>query len=161
MTDTPHSPRKCADIDDEQFMAAVAATAPRHGVCWRNRGDVRATLERMLGATIPEKLFLAKARKLGRRRKLEGCTDCSCRGDYHLPRECHARRCCYPRDHDWSTHPGYDPSWEADECPAYDPAAFEKAIADSVAALNMAALPQPASRLVPFDLGRPATLIIG
>lgn len=87
---------KCADIDDDVFLAAVAATTPMHpGLSvWRFRGDVKTTLDEMLGHPIPERLFLAKARKLGLKGKLSGCTDCTCRGDYHLPEECRARRCC-------------------------------------------------------------------
>ena len=106
-------------------MAAVAETPPMHsGGWWRHRRDVQATLERALGTGVPEKVFLAKARKLGFKRKLEGCTRCTCRGDYHLPRECRLRRCCYDSAFDWTTHPGYDPSWEDDvlpDVPAPDP----------------------------------------
>lgn len=99
-------------------MAAVAATPPTApGCCWRNRWDVRATLEQALRHEVPEKLFLAKARKLGQKRKLEGCTRCTCRGDYHTPRECKLYRCCYDRAFDWTTHPEYDPSWEDDVLP--------------------------------------------
>jgi hypothetical protein len=107
---------KCADISDDVFLAAVADTPPVWpGSCWRMRQDVRVTLEQALGHEVPEKLFLAKARKLGQKRKLEGCTDCSCRGDYHLPRECRLHGCCYNGDDfDWRTHPAYDPSWEDD-----------------------------------------------
>ena len=78
---------KAADISDEVFMDAVAATAPMHaGATWRARWDVRETLEQKLGIEVPEKLFLAKARKLGLKGKLMGCT-CGCRGDYRLPGE--------------------------------------------------------------------------
>ncbi len=109
---------KCADIAGEAFLAAVAGTPPMNpGGCWRHRGDVQATLERMLGHEVPEKLFLAKARKLGSKRKLEGCTRCTCRGDYHLPRECRLHHCCYDRGFDWRGHPEYDPSWEDDTLP--------------------------------------------
>jgi len=106
---------KAADIPDDVFLAAVAATLPMSaGSCWRFRHDVQAALERMLGTELPEKLFLAKARKLGARRLLEGCTRCSCRGDYHLPRECFEHRCCYSADFDWSAHPAWHPSWDCD-----------------------------------------------
>jgi hypothetical protein len=79
---------KAADIADEAFIAAVAATPHSNTSSpWRNRWDVHATLERQLGIEIPEKVFLAKARKLGQKGKLNGCTSCTCRGDYHLPEE--------------------------------------------------------------------------
>jgi hypothetical protein len=79
---------KAADISDDVFIEAVAATAPSHpGMTWRSRWSVRETLEQKLGIEIPEKLFLAKARKLGLKGKLLGCTNCDCRGDYHLPGE--------------------------------------------------------------------------
>jgi hypothetical protein len=79
---------KCADIDDDVFLAAVAATPPMHpGMTWRSRWAVHETLQQQLGVDLPEKLFLAKARKLGLKKKLLGCTSCECRGDYHLPGE--------------------------------------------------------------------------
>lgn len=104
---------KAADIGDDVFMDAVVATPPAHdGGWWRSRRDVQATLERLLGGELPEKLFLAKARKLGKKQRLEGCTDCSCRGDYHLPRECREHGCCYMAGFDWRTHPAYEPAWD-------------------------------------------------
>jgi hypothetical protein len=144
---------KCKDIPDSLFMAAVSATAPMSAASvWRHRKQVHATLNGMLGTELPEKLFLAKARKLGFKRKLMGCTDCTCRGDYHTPRECHANRCCYPAGHDWGTHPGYDPAWEADEAVPRDPEAFPKAVAAAKALLGL----PPAPGLVPFDLRNPS-----
>lgn len=120
-------PAKCADIPDTLFMAAVEATAPMNpGGCWRYRGDVQAELERMLGAGLPEKLFLAKARKLGAKQRLEGCTRCTCRGDYHLPRECRAYGCCYGAGFDWRTHPAYSSDWEDDRLPQRDPGEFRR-----------------------------------
>jgi hypothetical protein len=109
---------KCADISDDVFMAAVAVTRPTAG-CWRMRWDVKTTLEQALEMEVPEKLLLAKARKLGFKGRLECCTDCSCRGDYHLPRECKAYGCCYidEGEKDWAATPGYDPSWEDDVQP--------------------------------------------
>jgi len=108
---------KCADIPDDLFMAAVAVTAPRPGWCWRDRDDVQATLEEVLETELPEKLFLAKARKLGEHQRLEGCTRCTCRGDYHLPREFRIYRCCYGPEMDWAKFRWYDPSWEGDVRP--------------------------------------------
>jgi len=79
---------KCADIPDELFLEAVRNTEPVSGRSnWRMRWAVRETLESLIGP-VPEKLFLAKARKLGLKGKLHGCTSCDCRGDYHLPEEC-------------------------------------------------------------------------
>lgn len=107
---------KCADIPDDLFIEVVKWTVPSRvnspwpGILgypatdfaswepgtplpdgtepWRRRGDVKTNLEYVMQVEIPENLFLAKARKLGFKGKLEGCTDCSCRGDYHLPEEC-------------------------------------------------------------------------
>jgi hypothetical protein len=78
---------KCADIADDVFLAAVAATAPvGSAVAWRTRWAVHETLQADLGTEVPEKLFMAKARKLMLKKKLNGCP-CGCRGDYHLPGE--------------------------------------------------------------------------
>jgi hypothetical protein len=85
--------RKCSDIPDQLFLAAVRMTEHLEGGYWRDRGAVRETLEAAIGP-VPEKLFLAKARTLGKKGKLEGCTDCTCRGDYHLPWECDEKGCC-------------------------------------------------------------------
>jgi hypothetical protein len=81
------APVKCADIPDDVFLAAVTATPPMHpGMTWRSRWAVHDTLQQQLAAEVPEKLALAKARKLIARKKLAGCA-CGCRGDYHLPGE--------------------------------------------------------------------------
>jgi hypothetical protein len=63
------------DISDEAFLAAVqgATRGP-----WATRWDVTAALE------APEKVVLAKARKLIRRGLLDGCA-CGCRGDFQVP----------------------------------------------------------------------------
>jgi len=93
------------DIPDDLFLEVVKYTAPpKHydlkgwepgkplpatGRCpWRFRGDVQRNLELVMGRKIPERTFLAKARKLGRKGLLVGCTECTCRGDYHLATEC-------------------------------------------------------------------------
>jgi hypothetical protein len=149
---------KCSDIPDDVFMAAVEATEPMSpGGCWRHRRDVRATLERILGTELPEKLFLAKARKLGRKRRLEGCTNCSCRGDYHTPRECRRWRCCYSPDFPWDRlHPAYSPEWENDPPPPpRDPEALAKAVTETA---GLFALPL-APGLAPYDLSNPARLV--
>jgi hypothetical protein len=81
---SPPRRMKAADIPDYVFLAAVAATEGTANMSWRNRWAVQRTLEQHLGAGIPEKLFMAKARKLMLSKKLHGCP-CGCRGDYHLP----------------------------------------------------------------------------
>lgn len=85
---------QCKDIPDQAFLDAVQGTpgtSKRRGA-WRMRWNVQATLEVVLGP-IPERLFLAKARKLMTRRLLGGCP-CGCRGDYHLPADCDDWHCC-------------------------------------------------------------------
>jgi len=147
---------KCSDIPDDLFMAAVSATSPMSAASvWRHRRAVHATLNGMLGTELPESLFLAKARKLGLKGKLGGCTSCTCRGDYHTPRECHANRCCRSPEYDWRTHPGYDPSWEADKPAERDPETFGKAVAAAKALLDLPSAPG----LMPFDLSNPSALI--
>jgi hypothetical protein len=147
---------KCSDIDDDLFMQAVSATAPMGTASvWRHRRAVHATLNEMLGTELPENLFLAKARKLGLKGKLMGCTDCTCRGDYHTPRECHANRCCCFPEYDWRDHPGYSPEWEADKAVPRDPEAFPRAVAAAAALLDLPSMPG----LVPFDLSNPSRLI--
>ncbi len=88
---------QCKDIPDDAFLDAVRRTPGYDGstqpAVWRPRWKVQAELEKRLGP-IPENLFLAKARRLGRRGLLGGCTDCSCRGDYHIAADCHAYGCC-------------------------------------------------------------------
>lgn len=107
----PVNQMQAKDIPDDVFLGAVLDTPYSGPGPWRFRDDVKKTLERMLGHRVPEKLFLAKARKLGQQQKLEGCTDCTCRGDYHLPFECYLARCCYLPDFDWTQHPDYLPEW--------------------------------------------------
>jgi hypothetical protein len=144
---------KCADIPEDVFLAVVEAVPPMSpGGCWRHRRDVQAELERRLGVPLPEKLFLAKARRLGQRRRLEGCTSCTCRGDYHLPRECRRYGCCYDSRFDWRAHPEYDPSWEVDEPPSRDPEAFRRTREDLIR-IGQAVAPLPPTGLVAFDLG--------
>lgn len=78
---------KCSDIPDDLFLEAVNRTPSVDGSFeprfWRMRWDVQTTLESSLGE-VPEKLFIAKARKLMKAKKLGGCP-CGCRGDYHIP----------------------------------------------------------------------------
>jgi hypothetical protein len=85
---------KCADIPDDQFLDAVAAVIRKRGM-WANRWDVAAVLDghpEWIGeraatdgesVRMPEKLVLAKARKLIRRGLLSGCF-CGCRSDFEL-----------------------------------------------------------------------------
>lgn len=113
---------KCSDIPDDLFLEVVKYTEPNFlkplpsGIGWdayrgrgkgwtpgnlapdgtdpwRSRWDVQRNLAFVMGCEIPEKLFLAKARKLGKQGRLLGCTNCSCRGDYHLPSECPHGHC--------------------------------------------------------------------
>lgn len=90
---------KAADIPDAAFLDAVRSTRAVDGSFdsehWRMRGEVKATLESGMGTQIPEKLFLAKARRLMNRGLLGGCP-CGCRGDYHLPAP--ELGCCYACD---------------------------------------------------------------
>jgi hypothetical protein len=91
---------QCKDIPDEAFLDAVRRTPGCDGSlephAWRMRWEVQTELEKTLGP-IPENLFLAKARRLGRRGLLGGCTECSCRGDYHVAADCPYPSCCPPR----------------------------------------------------------------
>lgn len=89
---------QCKDIPDEEFLLALIFTIsinenfnPQN---WRMRWEVKENLEAVRGP-IPEKVFLAKAKKLIKAKKLGGC-DCGCRGDYHLP--CNRVGCCVESD---------------------------------------------------------------
>lgn len=83
---------KASDISDEVFLAAVnRARALRPAA---NRWDVTAVLAghpEDVGTPpvayddMPAKVVLAKARKLIRRRLLDGC-ECGCRGDWRVVR---------------------------------------------------------------------------
>lgn len=92
---------QCKDIPDEVFLDAVRRTPGYDGSTkpdvWRMRWNVQAELEKELGP-IPENLFLAKARRLGRRGLLGGCTECTCRGDYHIAADCPHPSCCPPKE---------------------------------------------------------------
>jgi hypothetical protein len=90
--------RKASDIPDVLFLEAIEAC--RHArlnsdgtpAYWANRWDVAAYLagdyERIEGSpedypNVPEKVVLAKIRRLDRRGLIYGCGD-GCRGDLHL-----------------------------------------------------------------------------
>jgi hypothetical protein len=79
------------DITDDAMISAIKGTASVLGTFepagWRMRWHVRETLEAEIGK-VPEKVFLAKAKRLIARGLIHGC-DCGCRGDYHLPEGCH------------------------------------------------------------------------
>lgn len=85
---------QCKDIPDGVFLGAVLRTTAVDGTLnpasWRMRWNVHAELEATIGF-VPERLLLAKARKLMGAGKLGGCP-CGCRGDYHLP--CGQSYCC-------------------------------------------------------------------
>jgi hypothetical protein len=69
---------RAADLDTEVFMDAVdRAAAGRGSACW---WDVAAELN-LRYPGVPEKVVLAKGRKLIRRGMLGGCW-CGCRGDW-------------------------------------------------------------------------------
>jgi hypothetical protein len=71
----------CKDIPDEVFLTAVSvAAAAGSAGTWALRWDV-ATLLEASGWPLPEKLLLAKARKLINQGKMGGCW-CGCRGDF-------------------------------------------------------------------------------
>lgn len=86
---------KAADITDEQFLAAVdeairLAHAGPSPWSTASRRDVTAVLAghpEDIGGTpvdypdMPAKVVLAKARKLIRRKVLDGC-ECGCRGNW-------------------------------------------------------------------------------
>lgn len=69
---------KAADISDADFVAAVAAIQRDKGM-WANTSEVQDRL----GADIPVKVVLAKARRLIRRGVITGCA-CGCRGDFEV-----------------------------------------------------------------------------
>lgn len=82
---------QCKDIADEALCDAVRSTPQRWPLSpgaapWRMAWDVQAALETVTGP-VPDKLFLAKVRKLFAKGLLGGC-HCGCRGDYHLTAEC-------------------------------------------------------------------------
>ena len=81
---------KAADITNEAFLAAVQTAAQIRGHRSATRWDVAAVLAghpEDVGQgpqnypAMPEKVVLAKARRLIRRRILDGCA-CGCRGDF-------------------------------------------------------------------------------
>lgn len=85
---------KAADITDEAFIAAVLFCCAERGMSWAMRWDVAAVLaghpQDLKGAlpdypNMPWKVVLAKARKLIRRKLIDGC-DCGCRGDFEVTR---------------------------------------------------------------------------
>lgn len=95
---------QCKDIPDELFLLAVVCTQAMdetfHPYSWRMRHEVQETLERFVGP-VPPKVFVTKARKLMKAKKLGGCECSDCRGDYHI--WCGKPHCCYYPDE----HPGY------------------------------------------------------
>ncbi|MGW7630554.1 hypothetical protein ACWGKO_16690 [Streptomyces griseoincarnatus] len=74
---------QCKDIPDALFLEAVRESA-RTPSGWAMRWDVHTALEAVMGP-VPEKVVLAKAKKLIRAKKMDGCA-CGCRGDFQLPK---------------------------------------------------------------------------
>lgn len=95
--------RHARDIPDDVFIAAVKETmrlrgeaeAYGHPASWATRWD----LAQVLGGTpenigthaatddvpgVPPKIILAKAKRLIKRGKIDGCP-CGCRGDFRIP----------------------------------------------------------------------------
>ncbi|MGQ4393817.1 hypothetical protein ACN6K5_003603 [Streptomyces violaceoruber] len=72
---------QCKDIPNGLFLEAVREAQGPATVVTRWR--VHAALEELLGP-VPEKIVLAKAKKLIRSGKLDGCA-CGCRGDFQIP----------------------------------------------------------------------------
>ncbi len=66
---------KASDITDEQFLDAVRACESPRGSHWADRWAVTERLG------FPEKVVLAKARRLIKRGVIDGCY-CGCRGDW-------------------------------------------------------------------------------
>ena len=69
---------KASDIDDAAFLRAVQREQVANGGGWAMRWDVAEHFP-----DVPEKVLLAKARRLMRRGFLDGCP-CGCRGDYEV-----------------------------------------------------------------------------
>lgn len=65
---------KASDILDIVFIDAVREASSKTGI-WANRWDVAAILD------MPEKVVLAKAKRLIKRKVIQGCW-CGCRGDF-------------------------------------------------------------------------------
>ncbi|MGW7398117.1 hypothetical protein ACWGH7_16650 [Streptomyces cyaneofuscatus] len=76
------STMQCKDIPDDLFLEAVRDSG-RTPSGWATRWDVQAALESLMGP-VPGRVILAKARKLIKAEKMDGCT-CGCRGDFQLP----------------------------------------------------------------------------
>lgn len=77
------------DIPDDLFIQAVAecsvAAAERWNspTAWADRFDVGDWLTEHMGTEVPEKVVLAKARKVMDKGRMDGC-GCGCRGDFDL-----------------------------------------------------------------------------
>ena len=69
---------QCKDIPDEPILRFLARR-PDEWHNWYFGDDM--DVHRAMPAGIPEKLILAKMRRLIRRRLVYGC-DCGCRGDF-------------------------------------------------------------------------------
>ncbi len=66
-----------------QVMTLKARNEAGHRIQWTNSGWVMRWQLEAVWERIPPKVILAKAKKLMRRKLLDGCA-CGCRGDFHL-----------------------------------------------------------------------------
>ena len=71
------------DIDDRAALRYIDLVGEDMVAHWVSRFSVEMY---QVFAIIPEKVVMAKFRKLIRRGLMEGCT-CGCRGDFHLTDE--------------------------------------------------------------------------
>jgi hypothetical protein len=71
---------QCKDIPDEPILRFIASLNGQWGNWYfGNEGDVHAAFP----SGVPDKLLLAKMRRLMERELVDGCP-CGCRGDYTL-----------------------------------------------------------------------------
>jgi len=72
--------RQCKDIPNEVFLLAVDLVRYRDARIV-TRWDIQNELSWIYNQEIPDKLVLAKAKKLINQKKMDGCY-CGCRGDF-------------------------------------------------------------------------------
>lgn len=76
---------KARGISDEDFLRALAADAEQKSAEWGIpvTAATRWSMKEHL-PLAPDKVVLAKAKALIRRKVIDGCT-CGCRGDFTIP----------------------------------------------------------------------------